>query len=58
MCGKMRYISDNREVFEMSKVVTMDQAVAMFKPGSFVITSGFLTAGTPDCNHESSRGIF
>ena len=32
----------------MSKVVTMDQAVAMIKPGSFVITSGFLTAGTPD----------
>lgn len=33
----------------MSKVVTMDQAVAMIKPGDFVITSGFLTAGTPDC---------
>lgn len=32
----------------MSKVVTMDQAVAMIQPNDTVITSGFLTAGTPD----------
>ena len=32
----------------MSKVVTMDQAVAMIQPNDLVITSGFLTAGTPD----------
>lgn len=32
----------------MSKVVTMEQAVAMIQPGDCVITSGFLTAGTPD----------
>ena len=32
----------------MSKVVTMDQAVAMIKPGDTIITGGFLTAGTPD----------
>ena len=31
----------------MSKVVTMDQAVAMIQPNDTVITSGFLTAGTP-----------
>ena len=31
----------------MSKVVTMDQAVAMIQPNDLVITSGFLTAGTP-----------
>ena len=32
----------------MSKVVTMEQAVAMIQPNDVVITSGFLTAGTPD----------
>lgn len=32
----------------MSKVVTMDQAVAMIQPNDLVITSGFLTVGTPD----------
>ena len=32
----------------MSKVVTMDQAVATIQPNDTVITSGFLTAGTPD----------
>lgn len=32
----------------MNKVVTMEQAVAMIKPGDFIINSGFLTSATPD----------
>ena len=42
----------------MNKVVTMEQAVAMIKPGDFVINSGFLTSATPDALMQAVADSF